>query len=226
MNLIASSSQKSSGTSSPLASGAAQAAHYSSETSDLTLVESCRGGDLNAFDILVERHQNRIFNVCYWMLGNRDEAADASQDAFVRAYRSLANFRGDSAFGTWLHRIAVNASIDATQRRKRAPVLYSDLTPNGEDEREDPEPDASTQPPRDPSLLALREEKRAAVRQALASLPEHYRVVLVLFDIEGYSYEDIGHTLELPLGTVKSRISRARQSLRERLEPSRELFED
>ena len=226
MNLIASSSKKSSGTSSPLVSGVAQAANFFSETSDSSLVESCRAGDLNAFDVLVERHQNRIFNVCYWMLGNRDEAADASQDAFVRAYRSLASFRGDSAFGTWLHRIAVNCAIDATQRRKRAPVLYSDLKPFGEDEREDPEPDASTQPLHDPSLLALREEKRAAVRHALASLPEHYRVVLVLFDIEGYSYEDIGHTLELPLGTVKSRISRARQSLRERLESSRELFED
>ena len=189
------------------------------------LVESCRTGDLNAFDILVERHQNRIFIVCYWMLGNRDEAADAAQDAFVRAFRSLANFRGDSAFGTWLHRIAVNSAIDATQRRKRAPVLYSDLQPVGE-ERDDPEPDASTQPLHDPALLALREEKRDAVRSALATLPEHYRVVLVLFDIEGYSYEDIAHALNLPLGTVKSRISRARLSLRERLESSRELFED
>ncbi len=226
MSLFSASSQKSSDTSFPHAAGAAPAAHFSSETSDSILVESCRAGDLNAFDLLVERHQSRIFNVCYWMLGNRDEAADAAQDAFVRAYRSLSKFRGESAFGTWLHRIAVNSSIDATQRRKRAPVLYSDLKPAGEEEREDPEPDASTQLPHDPSQLALREEKRAAVRHALASLPEHYRVVLVLFDIEGYSYEDIGHTLELPLGTVKSRISRARQSLRERLESSRELFED
>ena len=198
------------------------------ETSDVALVERCRTGDLNAFDVLVERHQSRIFNVCYWMLGNRDEAADASQDAFVRAFRSLANFRGDSAFGTWLHRIAINATIDATARRKRAPLPYADLKLSGEDgaERDDPEPDGSTQPNLDPAHLAVREERRAAVRNALAALPEHYRVVLVLFDIEGCSYEEIGQTLDLPLGTVKSRISRARLSLRERLQSAWELFED
>lgn len=196
------------------------------EISDSNLVERCRGGDLQAFDALVERHQSRVFNVCYWMLGNRDEAADVSQDAFVRAFRSLANFRGDSAFGTWLHRIAVNAAIDAGQRRKRGPLLYTDLQLAGEEERDDPEPDPDSRPNLDPAHLVLREEKRVAVRNALASLPEHYRIVLILFDIEGYAYEEIAQTLDLPLGTVKSRISRARLSLRERLQSSRELFED
>lgn len=220
MNLIASSSSS--------LESKDKAPILAHDTSDSALIEICRAGDLNAFDQLVERHQNRIFNVCYWMLGNRDEAEDASQDAFVRAFRSLANFRGDSAFGTWLHRIAVNAAIDTAQRRKRAPLPYSDLKLTGEDgvERDDPEPDQSTQPNLDPAHLSLREERRSAVRSALAALPEHYRVVLVLFDIEGYSYEEIAQTLSLPLGTVKSRINRARLALRERLQSSRELFED
>lgn len=198
------------------------------ESSDSNLVERCRAGDLNAFDTLVERHQSRIFNVCYWMLGNRDEAADASQDAFVRAFRSLANFRGDSAFGTWLHRIAVNVAIDSAARRKKAPLPYSDLKSggDGDDGRDDPEPDPSTQPGLDPAQLAVREERRTAVRNALADLAPHYRVVLVLFDIEGYAYEEIAHTLEVPVGTVKSRINRARLALRDRLQSSRELFED
>jgi len=197
------------------------------ETPDAVLVEHCCGGDLEAFDRLVERHQDRIFNVCYWMLGNREEAADACQDAWVRAWRALSNFRGDSAFGTWLHRIAVNAAIDAAQRRKRAPMPYSDLAPaNAEDDgaaNEKLEP--STPFAHDPAQLALREERRLVVRNALATLPEHYRVALVLLDIEGYSYEEIAQTLKLPLGTVKSRINRARCSLRERLQDARELFE-
>lgn len=197
------------------------------ETPDGVLVERCRSGDLNAFDVLVERHQNRVFNVCYWMLGNRDEAADASQDAFVRAFRSLSNFRGDSAFGTWLHRIAVNAAIDTGQRRKRAPMPYSDLTPtNTEDDGARTEIEPSTPASDDPAQRTLREERRRAVRSALATLPEHYRLVLVLLDIEGYSYEEIARTLKLPLGTVKSRINRARCVLRERLQETRELFED
>lgn len=196
------------------------------EIADAALVEHCCAGDLNAFDVLVERHQNRVFNVCYWMLGNRDEAYDASQDAFVRAFRSLSNFRGDSAFGTWLHRIAVNAAIDISHRHKRAPIPYSDLTPANNEEnenREDLEP--STPEGEDPAHRALREERRTAVRNALASLPEHYRQVLVLLDIEGYSYEEIAHSLKMPLGTVKSRINRARNSMRERLQEARELFE-
>jgi len=198
------------------------------ETPDAVLVEHCCAGDLNAFDVLVERHQDRIFNVCYWMLGSRDEAADACQDAWVRAWRALSNFRGESAFGTWLHRIAVNAAIDAAQRRKRAPLPYSDLAPaNADDDddgaREKLEP--STPFSDDPAQRALREERRLAVRNALATLPEHYRIALVLLDIEGYTYEEIAQTLKLPLGTVKSRINRARCSLRERLQETRELFE-
>jgi RNA polymerase sigma-70 factor (ECF subfamily) len=198
------------------------------------LIARCGAGDLDAFDEIVAAHQDRVFNLCYWMLGSHDDAADASQDAFVRAWRSLQTFRGDSTFSTWLHRIAVNASLDVMQRRKRAPLPYSDLNPSGESALDDDEvgarhEDASTPHGAregDPAFVAARGERRNAVRAALAKLPDHYRIALVLFDIEGSSYDEIAHSLNLPLGTIKSRINRARLALRERLESSRELFED
>ncbi len=199
---------------------------------DMDLIARCIAGDLDAFDVLVERHQNRIFNLCYWTLGNREEAADAAQDAFVRAFRGLKNFRGDSIFSTWLHRIAVNVCIDATQKRRRAPLLYSDIGACnadgeiGEDIESRLAQDGSTPSSGEPSEAALKKEKRAAVREALARLSDHYRVVLVLFDIEGHSYEEIAAALDLPLGTIKSRLNRARAQLREELHAVRELFED
>jgi len=186
------------------------------------LIERCRAGDLSAFDEIVALHQNRIYNLCYWMLGNRDDAADASQEAFVRAYRSLERFRGDASFATWLHRIAVNVSLDAVQRRKRGPLLYSDLE-SGDDSPPELEP---VDYGHDPQNVATRRERSQAVRQAMALLPEHYRVVLVLFDLENHSYEEVGELLSLPLGTVKSRLNRARLALREKLENEWELFRD
>ena len=203
---------------------------------DIELIARSRAGDLSAFNQLVAFHQDRIFDLCYWLLGNRDDAADAAQDAFVRAFRSLATFRGDSAFATWLHRIVVNASLDIMQRRKRAPMPYSDLGSSNENEGDTEEftdylaarqdgSGARTEA-NDPAQLSVQRERRRAVREALAALPEHYRLALVLFDIEGQSYDEIAHTLQLPLGTVKSRINRARLALRDRLQSVRELFED
>jgi RNA polymerase sigma-70 factor (ECF subfamily) len=175
-----------------------------------------------AFDAIVALHQNRIYNLCYWMLGNRDDAADAAQDAFVLAFRSLDRFRGDSSFATWLHRIAVNASLDAAQRRKRGPLLYSDLE-CGDDSPPELDPVDYGQ---DPQRISARRERSQAVRAAMAELPEHYRIVLVLFDLENHSYDEVAELLSLPLGTVKSRLNRARLALRDKLETEWELFRD
>lgn len=191
---------------------------------DLVLLQRCRDGDLDAFDQLVERHQNRIYNLCFWRLGDADEAADAAQDTFVRAWKAVAQFRGESAFSTWLHRIALNVTHDAASRRSRAPLVFSSLTPPGADE-----PDFTLDPhdpAEGPEQNAARRERRQAVRHALAQLPEHFRVVLILFDIEGRSYEEAAALLELPLGTLKSRLNRARLALRGKLEEQRELFEE
>ncbi|MDF2439935.1 MAG: polymerase sigma-70 factor, subfamily [Abditibacteriota bacterium] len=188
------------------------------------LIERCRGGDLEAFDELMSLHQNRIFNLCYWILGDRDEAADAAQDAFVRAWRAMPTFRAESALGTWLHRIAVNVCLDAKARRKKTPLPYSTFESEDDDgsiTRLDP-PDKSDTP--EQSLA--RRERRDAVLQALAALPEHHRAVIVLFDMQGHTYEDAAEVLHLPMGTLKSRLNRARTALRQALEGQRELFED
>lgn len=187
------------------------------------LIERCRSGDLEAFDEIVALHQNRIFNLCYWMLGDRDEAADAVQDSFVRAWRAIPNFRAESALGTWLHRIGVNVCLDVKARRKKIPVPYSTLETEddkGSVRQLDP-PDKSDTP--EQSLA--RRERREAVLQALAALPEHHRAVIVLFDMQGHTYEDAAQALDLPMGTLKSRLNRARAALRQALEGQRELFE-
>lgn len=193
---------------------------------DFHLLERCRQGDLTAFDDIVAQHQDRVFNLCYWVLGDRDDAADAAQEAFVRAYRALSRFRGDSAFSTWLHRIAVNVSNDMIQRRRRVPLLYADLSSAENGAESDPADFHVTETHEEPSRVVLRLERTEAVRQALAKLPDHYRLVLVLFDLHSHSYEEVANLLELPLGTVKSRLNRARQALRELLQGQWELFED
>lgn len=186
------------------------------------LLARCREGDTLAFDEIMAQHQTRIYNLCYWMLNDADDAADAAQDAFVRAFRSFSHFRGECAFGTWLHRIAVNVCLDAARRRKRTPTPFS--TMEGDDEH------AREQEPADlnhtPHEISARDERRRAVHEAMVELSEHHRMVLVLLDIQGHSYEEAATMLELPLGTVKSRLNRARLALRDKLEPRRELFQD
>ena len=187
------------------------------------LVALARQGDLDAFDQLVAAHQSRIYNLCLWIIGDRDDAADAAQDAFIRAFRFLSKFRGDAAFGTWVGRIAVNVARDAAAKRKRAPKSLTNGNPETGEEpderRELAAEDAS------PAEILLRRERQLAVRKALAGLHENHRVVLVLFEIQGFAYEDVAHILQLPVGTVKSRINRARQALRQALEKQRELFD-
>jgi RNA polymerase sigma-70 factor (ECF subfamily) len=176
-------------------------------------IAAARNGDTAAFDQLVEAHQDRIFNLCYWQLGNRDDAADAAQDCFVRAFRSLQKFRGESTFATWLHRIAVNVCFDARHKKHKAPLAYSDLSIGDET----PLPDHAISYSDTPEQHSLRSERQQIVRRALANLPEHYRIALVLFEIEGYSYETISEILKTKTGTVKSRINRARLALAEAL---------
>lgn len=183
-------------------------------------IAAAQQGDTMAFDQLVEAHQDRIFNLCYWQLGNRDDAADAAQDCFVRAFRSLRKFRSESTFATWLHRIAVNVCFDARHKKRKSPLAYTDLGSGDETAFPDmPAPSSDN-----PEQRSLRHERQQAVRRALASLPEHYRIALVLFEIEGCSYETISDILKTKTGTVKSRINRARLALAETLRQEGELF--
>jgi RNA polymerase sigma-70 factor, ECF subfamily len=166
------------------------------DPSDEELVRRHLSGDRAAFGTLVERHQGRVYNLAYRMLGRPEDAADAAQDVFVICFRKLGGFRGRSAFTTWLHRVAINVCHDALRRRGRELV-----TDQGEVEPP-PGPDHA-----DASAAAV------DVHRALQRVPEEFRAVLVLHDVEGVPYEAIAEALGAPIGTVKSRLHRGRVAL-------------
>ncbi len=187
---------------------------------DARLIARAQRGDLEAFDELVGRHQSKVYTVAFRLLNEVEAAQDCAQDAFIRAYHSLGNFRGDSLFSTWLYRIVTNLCLDELRRRKPTESLSQ-----ADDDEVDPlERLADTRP--NPEQSLLRKERQRAVQRAIRSLDDHHRTVIVLYDLQGQSYEDIAATLGLTLGTVKSRLNRARLALKEKLDGARELFED
>ncbi len=189
------------------------------------LVERARLGDLEAFNAIVVAYQDRVYNLCLRMLGSPQAAEDASQEAFLSAYRSVSRMRGPSV-RAWLLRIAANTCIDELRRRRRRPQLSLEApTPSaagGDTERplEVADPDAG------PEHLALRGELCEALQAELLRLPPDQRLAVVLCDVEGLSYEEIAVSMGSSVGTVKSRISRGRARLREALRARPELFGD
>jgi RNA polymerase sigma-70 factor (ECF subfamily) len=183
---------------------------------DGALVEQAVAGDLAAFNQLVARHQDHLYALVYRLVPDRDQAADAVQEAFFSAYRNLSTFRGGS-FRSWVGRIAVNAAMDLQRARKRRP---SQPYPELEDESWQP-PDAPTA---EPENLSLAGERNRVLAAALARLPVEQRACIVMFDVEGYDYGEIAGLMGISVGTVKSRIHRGRVALRAALEPMRELL--
>ena len=181
--------------------------HDEAPTDD-RLVEAAQQGDRDAFGDLVSRYQDRLFNTLLRIAGSREDAADAVQDAFVQAYVKLDSFRGDAQFFTWLYRIAMNVALSRRRRRRPATSLDAAKTAAGE------EPMDAAAGPHD-RLLA--DERARQVHTALADLGDQHRKILVLREIEGCSYEVIADILELPVGTVRSRLFRARMQLRDKL---------
>lgn len=175
---------------------------------DAELVEAALAGDGGAFGDLVERYQDRLFNTLVRVTGSREDAADAVQDAFVQAYQKLESFRGDSQFYTWLYRIAMNLAL--SRRRRRRPTASVDVVK----ELAGGEPVDGGEGPGDRMLA---DERAEQVQTALADLGDQHRKILVLREMEGCSYETIAEILELPVGTVRSRLFRARLQLREKL---------
>jgi RNA polymerase sigma-70 factor (ECF subfamily) len=173
-------------------------------------------GDLHAFNELVLEYEGLVYNVCYRILGQRQAAEDAAQDAFVSAWRNIGSFRGE-AFRPWLLRIASNLCRDELRRRGRRPSssLDSALEAGG------PEPPDRDPPPED---VSLNKELRSQLQAALAQLPEDQRTAVVLCDIEGFDYTEIAVVMNTSLGTVKSRIARGRLKLRELLKREPELL--
>ena len=170
---------------------------------DEELVRRYLAGDAQAFTSLVERHQARVFNVALRVLGNPDDARDAAQDAFLTVVRKLSQFRGDAAFTTWLHRVTVNACYDMLRKRRRTPMLRL-----ARDE-DDPMPDLGPPVPDHADATA----DTIDVGRALREIPDDYRIVLVLADVQDLPYEEIARVLDIPIGTVKSRVHRGRIAL-------------
>jgi RNA polymerase sigma-70 factor (ECF subfamily) len=190
----------------------------SADASDLSLVRRVQRGDKGAFDALVLKYQHKLVKLVMRYVRNPAEAEDIAQEAFIKAYRALPQFRGDSAFYTWLYRIAINTAKNAVVSRDRSPIEY-DLD-RSSDESYDMQgrmKDSET-----PEGLVLTDEIRSTVNAAIDALPEDLRTAIVLRELEGLSYEEIAATMDCPVGTVRSRIFRAREAIDRRL---REVFE-
>jgi RNA polymerase sigma-70 factor (ECF subfamily) len=189
------------------------------EESDLVLVKRVQRGDKTAFDLLVRKYQHKVVKLVLRYVRNPAEAEDIAQEAFIKAYRALPQFRGDSAFYTWMYRIAINTAKNSLASRDRSPIRYDlDLT----DPEESHSVQTKLQDPDTPEGMALTEEIRLIVNSAIDALPEELKTAIVLRELDGLSYEEISAAMECPVGTVRSRIFRAREAIDKRL---REVFE-
>lgn len=191
---------------------------------DEELVRRAQAGERGSFDELVVRYKDRIYNLCFQKLGDAEEALDASQEAFVKAYRAIGAFEGKAKFFTWIFRIAVNCAF--TRRRKRArerqaaPVSLEQAAARGDRDGDGGDGGRGFDAPDlrgEPAAIVLAAEKARAIQEAIASLDEDQHRIVLLRDVEGLAYEEIAEILDCPVGSVKSRLHRARLVLRERL---------
>ncbi len=184
------------------------------QTSDQLLVRNVQQGDRRAFDALVLRYQQRIVKLIMRYVRDPAEAQDVAQEAFMKAYRALPSFRGESAFYTWLYRIAINTAKNHLVSMQRRPVDYSlDLQ-----DPENYEANARLRDEDSPEGIAMRDELRQVVERTMVALPEELRTAIMLREIDGLSYEEIASAMDCPVGTVRSRIFRAREAIDKNIE--------
>ncbi|MGI3001558.1 RNA polymerase sigma factor RpoE [Shewanella algae] len=187
----------------------------SGQTSDQQLVERVQRGDKNAFNLLVQKYQSKVINLISRYVRNQADVADVAQEAFIKAYRALPNFRGESAFYTWLYRIAVNtAKNHLVSQGRRAPANDVDA-----DEAEFYDGSDALKEFASPERLMLSDEIKKTVFDTLESLPEELKMAISLRELDGMSYEDIANVMDCPVGTVRSRIFRAREAIDKKLQP-------
>jgi len=186
------------------------------------LVARARSGNIAAFEQIVTAYEKRVYNLALRMMGNPDDASDVAQEAFLRVYSSLRSFRGDSSFSTWIYRIVSNICLDELRKRNRQRLAYLDEpveSEDGEMSKQVPDPSPG------PDDVLQQTETRECIQRGIASLHEDHRVIVVLRDIQGLSYEEIAEILGISLGTVKSRLNRARTALKERLQRAELLIQ-
>ncbi len=188
---------------------------------DDMLIQRSQQGDRSAFDTLIQKHEARAYQYAFRLTRNEEEASDVVADAFVRVYNALQNFKGQSAFSTWLYRILTNCFLDQRKKDRSRPTSQLESviqTADGELERQVEAPGPT------PLEETERNERARSIEEAVAQLPEYQRAMIVMYHAEMMSYEEISAALDLPIGTVKSRLNRARISLRELLLKDEELF--
>ena len=193
-----------------------------SKNLETILIEKSKQGDVNAFDQLIEMHQERVFNFARRISGNYDEALEITQDAFLRAFSSIKSFRNEAAFTSWMYRIVKNIFLDRKRQADKTPTVSMDehiSTFEGNYQREFQDEKLPN-----PEEKLMSDEKDRIVEMLLMELPDHHRIPLVLYHMENKSYEEISAIINLPLGTVKSRINRARLAFAEKLKEHPELF--
>lgn len=181
------------------------------------LIRRASEGDAASFNSLMQMHERRMYAVAVRMCGNPEDAQDCLQEAMLRIYRSIAGFKAQSSFSTWVYRITMNACLDELRKRKNRPSTSLDGLV---DEGWSPPDNAES-----PEKYAVRSEVRNSLHRLIGELPEDMRAAIVLRDIQGYSYDEIARMLDANVGTIKSRISRGRERLREKIAASPELFD-
>lgn len=187
--------------------------------SDEVLVQRSKQGDLDAFNELVLRYESKVYSMAYRFMGNHADAGDLAQETFIRLYQALGGFRGDSSFSTWLYRIAANACRDELRKRqRRRNVSMEELIESSPANT----PVAGNE--YSPEETVQRREVQRQVQDCLNELSEDHRLILVMREIQGLSYEEIAGVLQCSLGTVKSRISRARNALKDKMKRKGELL--
>ena len=192
---------------------------FSGEEGDQQLVERVQKGDNRAFDVLVLKYQHRIYWLVTGFIRDPDEVQDVVQEAFIKAYRALPGFRGESAFFTWLYRIAINTAKKTLVELRRDPLVSESSLARGEDGDETSRVENELSDGETPEALLASKEIAAAVNAAIEALSEDLRQAITLREIEGLSYEEISEVMNCPIGTVRSRIFRAREAIAARLRP-------
>lgn len=190
------------------------------------LVTRAKRGDSSAFDRLVDLHAPAVYNLAFRVTRSREEAEDCVQETFVRAYTGLRNFRGEAAFSTWLYRVALNVARENAKKRSRRPLPASDLISQDSDDPPDLDRVGRREglQDRSPEEAVVVAQKRTVILRAVHSLPAHHREVILLYDLQGLSYGEIAGILRVRVGTVKSRLNRARLALKDALLEHLELL--